>query len=309
MLSATVFDTPIERRGGLLAGPPRQPRQMLDGQDFHGRATIHDDAVARSMGFAGGTIEGPTHLSQFAPLAFARWGQEWFERGCLSLHFRAACTDGDMVRAILADGDGDVAALRMERADGVEILSGTASLGDGPSELATRLAAIRPPENPLILGDVRVGMARPRVAVRMDFDNRMGPLYPFTLAEKLAVITEPSNWYFSAQNPWGRPIIPFEMVSVLANQLFDSDPFPVRGPTVDLIVDHEVRMISGPLFVGEEYEVERVVVGISGSRRTESLWVRSSFYRPGGTEPVAVNLQNTASMIESLPRDVDRVVA
>jgi len=301
MSIAPAFDTPIERRDGLLAGPSRRPRQMLGEQDFHGRATIHDDAVARSVGFAGGTIEGPTHLSQFAPLAFSLWGQAWFERGCLSLHFRAACTEGDRVRAFVAARDGDIAAIRMEREDGAEILSGTASLGDASSELDGRLAAIRPPENPLILRDVKVGMTRPRAPVRMGFDDLMGPLYPFRLAGKLAVITEPSPWYSGGDNPWGRPIIPFEMVSVLANQLFDSDPFPVVGPTVDLIVDHEVRMISGPLFVDEDYEVERMVVGISGSRRTESLWVRSSIFRPGEAQPVAFNLQNTASLIESLP--------
>lgn len=301
MSIATAFDTPIERRDGLLAGPSRRPRQMLGEQDFHGRATIHDDAVARSMGFAGGTIEGPTHLSQFAPLGFARWGRRWFEHGCLSLHFRAACTEGDAVRAFMAEPDGDVAAIRIEREDGTEILSGTASVGDGLSELDNRLAAIRPPGRPLILRNVAVGMARPRVPVRMGFDDVMGRLYPFTLSAKLAVITEPSSWYSGEGNPWGRPIIPFEMVSVLANQLFDSDPFPVAGPTVDLIVDHEVRMISGPLFVDEDYEVERSIVGISGSRRTESLWVRSRIFRPGDAEPVAVNLQNTASLIESLP--------
>lgn len=309
MAIATAFDTPIERRGGLLAGPPRHPRQMLAEQDFHGRPTIHDDAVARSMGFAGGTIEGPTHLSQFAPLGHALWGEPWFERGCLSLHFRAACTDGDAVRAFMAGSRADIAAIRLERDDGTDIATGTASLGDVASELDDRLGAIRAPVERLILRDVKVGMARPRVPVRMGFDDAMGPLYPFTLRDKLSVITEASPWYSGGDNPWGRPIIPFEMVSVLANQLFDSDPFPVAGPTVDLIVDHEVRMIAGPLFVDEDYEVERMVVGISGSRRTESLWVRSRIFRTGEAEPVAVNLQNTASLIESLKRDTTEAVA
>ncbi|WP_380874461.1 hypothetical protein ACFB49_48100 [Sphingomonas sp. DBB INV C78] len=309
MGTEAAFDTPIERRGGWLSGPPRRPRQMLDGQDFHGRATIHDDGVAQSMGFAGGTIEGPTHLSQFAPLGFAAWGRDWFERGCLSMHYRTACTDGDEARAFMAEPAGDISAIRLERADGGEVLTGTALIGEAESDLDRRLAAAGPPENPLILRDVKVGMIRPRVAVRMGMDDVMGPLYPFTLRQKLALITEPSPWYESADNPWGRPIIPFEMVSVLANQLFDSDPFPVLGPTVDLIVDHEVRMLAGPLFVGEDYEVERAVVGISGSRRTESLWVRSSIFRPGEDRPIAVNLQNTASLIESLPGHLVQAMA
>lgn len=302
MTSTKAFDTLIERRGGHMMGPSRRPRQMLGDQDFHGAATIHDDAVAQAMGFAGGTIEGPTHLSQFAPLGFAAWGRDWFERGCLSMHYRAACTDGDVVRAFMAEPAGGVAAIGMERADGVDILSGTASIGDdAESELDRRLAGAQAPTERIILRDVAIGMIRPRETVRMGFDDHMGALYPFTLAQKLVAITEPSPWYASGENPWGRPILPFEMVSVLVNQLFDSDPFPVRGPTVDLIVDHEVRMIAGPLFVGETYEVERAVAGLSGSRRTESLWVRSRIFRPGEMEPVATILQNTASLVESLP--------
>jgi hypothetical protein len=31
--------------------------------------------------------------------------------------------------------------------------------------------------------------------VRMGFDQHMGPHYPFTLADKLKVITEPCPWY------------------------------------------------------------------------------------------------------------------
>ena len=49
----------------------------------------------------------------------------------------------------------------------------------------------------------------------MDFDQNMGDLYPFSLAEKLKVITEPSAYYAQEHNPWGRAIIPMEMLSVL----------------------------------------------------------------------------------------------
>jgi hypothetical protein len=50
----------------------------------------------------------------------------------------------------------------------------------------------------------------------MDPEQRMGALYPFSLSEKLARITENSRWYSEADStPWGRAIIPLEMVSVL----------------------------------------------------------------------------------------------
>jgi hypothetical protein len=36
----------------------------------------------------------------------------------------------------------------------------------------------------------------------MAFDQNMGELYPFSLKEKLAVITENSPFYLSADNPF-----------------------------------------------------------------------------------------------------------
>jgi hypothetical protein len=41
-----------------------------------------------------------------------------------------------------------------------------------------------------------------RCNVRMAFDQNMGELYPFSLKEKLAVITENSPFYLSADNPF-----------------------------------------------------------------------------------------------------------
>ena len=61
-------------------------------------------------------------------------------------------------------------------------------------------------------------MKTARQRVRMDFDQNMGALYPFSLRRKLAVITEPS-WLYNPETAresrWGRPVIPFEMLSVL----------------------------------------------------------------------------------------------
>ena len=45
MTGTQAFDTPIERRDGHNIGPSRRPRQMPGEGDFHGAATIHDDAA------------------------------------------------------------------------------------------------------------------------------------------------------------------------------------------------------------------------------------------------------------------------
>ena len=96
-----VFDTPIERDGDTLTGPWRVPRQMLMAQAYDGHASIHDDSTAQGLGFKGGTIEGPTHFSQFDPLCHGIWGDEWFAHGCISAHYRSPVFEGEEVRAAL----------------------------------------------------------------------------------------------------------------------------------------------------------------------------------------------------------------
>jgi hypothetical protein len=56
------------------------------------------------------------------------------------------------------------------------------------------------------------------------------------------------------------------------------DSFALRGSVLDLLTDQEIRLIKGLLFVGETYEVDAGVVALSGSRRTESTWIRTWVY-------------------------------
>lgn len=51
--------------------------------------------------------------------------------------------------------------------------------------------------------------------------------------------------------------------------------------------------------VDEPYELDREVVFLSGSRRTESMWVRTRIYAPGGSEVLATMLLNSASLKDS----------
>lgn len=276
---------------------------MLAVQEYDGHASIHDDATAQRLGFKGGTIEGPTHFSQFAPLGVAVWGERWLTRGCLSAHYRAPAFEGETLQAFLrlpAPGH-ETAEIWMLRDDGTEILRGTASVGPdyGETALTTRLAGLSPLRDPVILADVKVGARLPRTSAHMGADQRMGDLYPFSLAQKLETITEPSSYYLRETSPLGRAIIPMEMVSVLMQYASENALLGVRGPAVGLFADQEIRLLDGPVFVGEAYEVEREVMFLSGSRRTESLWVRSTLYRAGAERPVATMLLNQASLKDS----------
>ena len=296
-----VFDTPITRRNGVISGPFRSPKQMLAVQMYDGHASIHDDTTAKKLGFKGGTIEGPTHFSQFSPLGYAIWGERWVSNGCLSAHYRAPVFEGEEVKAFLREPErgSNQAEIWMLRANGDEILRGSASVGvEFPvSALDRRLAELMPLGDPVILADVKVGMRSARTPVRMAAAQHMGALYPFSLEQKLDRITEPSRIYSSDDHRWGRPIVPLEMISVLFQ--YTSHGFASRGPAVGLFADQEIRLLAGPVFVDEPYEVEREIVSLSGSKRTESMWVRSTLFAQGSDRKVAQMLLNLALMKES----------
>ena len=204
------FETAIADLGDSIAGPWRNPHQMLASQEYDSHASIHDDSTARKLGFRGGTIEGPTHFSQFVPLCERLWGNAWFETGCISARYCNPCFEGDEVQAIAARPASatDQADSRMVKRDGVEVLVGTVSVGrDGPATaLDKRLRGLKSLADPVILRDVKVGVKTKPQMVRMDFDQNMGALLPFSLNQKLAVITEPSPLYRHegvSGNPWG----------------------------------------------------------------------------------------------------------
>ncbi len=191
----------------------------------------------------------------------------------------------------------------MTKRDGTEILRGTASVGGDGSETALhrRLGELKPLADPVILADLKVGMKTTRQTVKMDFDQNMGDLYPFSLAQKLKVITEPSAYYSQELHPWGRAIIPMEMLSVLFQYRAREDKMPIRGPAVGLFADQEIRLLRGPLFPGETYTTEREIVALSGSRRTESAWIRTTVFA-ADDKPVATMLLNMASLKDLLRR-------
>src|SRR4051794_37287264 len=301
-MGSKAFETIITETSESLVGPWRRPHQMLNAQVYDSHASIHDDATAQKLGFQGGTIEGPTHFSQFAPLCERLWGKAWFETGCISAHYRNPSFEGEEVQAILArpEGGQTQSKIQMVKRDGTEVLRGTASVGlDAPATaLELRLTELKPLAEPVILRDVKVGMKTARQTVRMDIDQNMGDPYPFSLADKLKVITEPSAYYSREFNPWGRAIIPMEMLSVLFQYRAREDRLPIRGPAVGLFADQEIRLLRGPLFAGENYVTEREVVALSGSRRTESMWVRTTVFG-ADDKPVATMLLNLASIKDS----------
>jgi hypothetical protein len=302
-----AFATTVDENEDAFSGPWRNPRNLLSEQTYGGHASVHDDATARQMGFAAAPIEGPTHFSQFAPLCCHVWGDRWLSEGGLSVSYKAAVLEGEKVKAFIAKpaaGETQL-AVWMTKEDGTEVLRGTVMVGseNEPTPLEQKLGGL-PSSDPrrVIFRKASLGTQRSRVRASLDYDCTMGALYPFTLREKLIHITEPSAWYErGAQTPWGGPILPIEMISVLVHHVAESDPWLPEKPTVDLFVDQEIRLRRGPLLPEAEYEIERTLIGLSASKRTESCWVRSDVFLPGGAEVLASMVLNVASFKDSYP--------
>ena len=301
-----MFETEISRNGNIISGPLRAPKQMLEHQNVSEGKSIHDDDMAEKLGFRAGPIEGPTHFSQFDPLLVDIWGKDWFEKGCFSSHFKNMVVEGEGVKAFVELPEND-SQTRLkcwaEKADGTPVLEASATLGAGPTILEERMGNLRPPEQLIILEGLSVGITGAAdETVIMEPDQHLGDLYPFTLNQKLDAITEFTPAYNDpSKSPWGKAIIPTEMISVLGNYTARRAKFPVKKPAIGLFADLEVRYVNGPLIVGETYIIRREIVALAESRRTESYWTRSRIFDKTGTTQIAEMLLNQAVMKNSYP--------
>ena len=185
------------------------------------------------------------------------------------------------------------------------MLTGTISLGreHGPTELDQRRARLGDPGELFVVDRLAVGMtAGEGTVTSMTHDESNGALYPFSIAQKLEHITEPHPWYTpegGATSPWGAAVVPMEMVSVLAMKV--PAQLPVRTPSLGLFLDLEVEMLAGPVLVGREYAVQRTVVGLGQSRRTESYWVETILSDVSTGADVARVLLHSGVFKESYP--------
>ena len=307
-MSASIWKTSIEETEAVLSGPYRAPQQMLAEQEYDGHLSIHDDSQAESLGFKGAPIEGPTHFSQFDPLLHKLWGDDWFRFGCISTHFKAMVIEGESVKAYVerSNTNDNTARIWAVKEDGEMVLEGSASLSPDHTEShVEKILASRPTaENLVILEHAKIGDRSPaEKGIRINFNQHLGKNYPFTLNQKLKKITECCKWYLpehATSSPWGRPILPFEMINPLVSYTRSLLP-RAKQPSIGLFADLQVKLINGPIFVNEEYILEREIVGLGESRRTESMWIKTSIFSSKNSELVGTVLLNNAVLKNSFP--------
>ncbi|MEM7338414.1 MAG: hypothetical protein AAF467_07205 [Actinomycetota bacterium] len=298
-----------------ITGPLRAPHQLLAEQTYDDHLSVHDDETADKLGLIGAPIEGPTHFSQFEPMLAALWGEEWFSHGCLSAHFLNMVVDGEEVQAsVTVPGAGArQVEINAAKADGTPVLTGTASVGPNHPEtaLGPRLAKAmaNPQDDLVILDQLSVGQkGRPTEPVSTGPDVHYGDLYPFTIRRKLETITELLSWHDidnGTASPWGHAVVPIEMLSVLANAESRGSGFAVRQPSIGLFVDLEVRLLGQPVLVDHVYRVDREIVALAQSRRTESYWIRNHLVDVETETAVAEVLLHSGVFKDSYPGYAD----
>eukprot|EP00937_MAST-01D_sp_MAST-1D-sp2_P000790 g790.t1 len=340
-----------------LAGQWRRPHNDLQQQRVGGgHKAIHDDATAAEAGFSGAPIHGTVHYSQFTPLLLDVFGPAWFESGSISVHFRTIVSHLQPVRAFIEAPPAGAAlplagaqlSVWMEHADGRVVLEGTASAGLTPAQLEQRptgtttarakiaqahqrrrnaeLAGAGPllfMNHRLPLGTRTIGVERAAVS----FDRKeIGPLFPFSLQQKLACITEFHPWFSQeagAGSPWGAPVLAPEclnavMLGMCGPGAAEPPHWPGNAPhdawldeafggatPVGLFGGCEVFIHAGPVLADKEYEVVRELVATGETPKTEFSWVKTELREPdggrGGGRLVAEMLLQEMKLKDSFP--------
>lgn len=82
------------------------------------KGSVHDDEVARRMGYRAALVPGAFLYGHFSRIAVELWGLPWIERGAMGASFRRPVYNGDEVAIRCTPGEGDTIALSMTGQDG-----------------------------------------------------------------------------------------------------------------------------------------------------------------------------------------------
>ena len=93
---------------------------------------IHDDTVAKKLGFTGGLVPGVEVFAYATHLAVQAYGRAWLETGEMSVRFYKPVYDGRMATVTAVESSGGL-ELKVE-SEGVLCATGTAALGDGTKQ-------------------------------------------------------------------------------------------------------------------------------------------------------------------------------
>lgn len=148
----------------MMTAALAQPLRLairLDGSPRY-KGTVHDDEVARRMGYRAALIPGAFLYGHFSRVAVDLWGRDWIERGAIGATFRRPIYNGDEVGVTVAPAAaGSRLALAMLDPDGQVAVEGWIAPPSeaSPPDLALwPLLAPRAERPPVVAGQAPVGL-------------------------------------------------------------------------------------------------------------------------------------------------------
>jgi hypothetical protein len=253
-----------------LVGPVRTALNQSD-------SSIHDPNEAKKLGFRGAAVGGNNHLDLFAPLLVKTYGQEWFERGAMSVYFQNVIVSGEPVQAVVEKPASPGAQTRIyaRKADepSMVVCAGTGSIGDySKSELRTRNLKTCDDSQLRLLKGVKVGkiLGTETLTASSAFQKQL---------LDTGALNEPLDWH-TGRSPWGGPIASLNTTAAMMFRLLvggeaghnHSRISPHIGDTLAMFGAFEIAFEKGPVMLDRSYIVEGKVVGVGDSPKTELLW-------------------------------------
>ena len=234
-----------------------------------GAGSIHDDATATDLGFRGGTVAGDVHTNQYVPVLLELFGDDWWERGYLTLDFKAATVDQERVQVRAEPAaDGQSARVWMVREDELLVGSGFAGLGPLPA-LSSERARAGQADSLRILERVEVGLDLGT------YQLETSPAKQFERYDQ-GVISDSLPAYRAVDSSGQVVACPASFVEFLWGPPMQGLRPLVDPRAVGLFGALDIAQHRGPFRLGPTYEVHAEVVALGSSPKTELLWFRST---------------------------------
>ena len=252
---------------------------------------IHDDAVAKDLGFRGGLVPGVDVFAYLTHLPAANWGRAWLEDGAITGRFERPVYDGDRVEVIAEPIDGstdDALDLTLFDSEGIGCAVGVALRHAPDAPPAPDAIPVAPlpeqlqPASPEVfasfeggvLGTLEYGFHGDVAATYLDEVREVLPLYRDERLAHPGWLLRMANWALSHNVRLG-PWIHVGSQLQLHGAVEDGERISVRSRVTD------VSERKGHRFV------ELDVVYVADHERVVAQCHHTSIYEPRGVREAA----------------------
>jgi acyl dehydratase len=107
---------------------------------------IHDDEVARRLGFAGGLVVGVEVYAYMTRAMISRYGRAWLDHGTAECRFLKPVYDGEFVRVSMRDQEGGVAVEAVSKGELCAAGAAAIAKGSGRAPMPDDVPYCAPPQ-------------------------------------------------------------------------------------------------------------------------------------------------------------------